>query len=78
MGRPPKLPDSELVTLAVAQALLGFASEARWLWAVPVRFPGAFRQLPGQSGYNRRLRPSALTRSPGRWPTPRSTSGKCS
>ena len=56
MGRPPKLTDAELVTLAVAQALLGFTSEARWLRFLPVRMPGAFRYLPGQSGYNRRLR----------------------
>ncbi|MEU7787284.1 IS982 family transposase [Amycolatopsis sp. NPDC049159] len=55
-GRPPKLTDAELVTLAVAQALLGFASEARWLRFLPARMPGAFRCLPGQSGYNRRLR----------------------
>ncbi|GAB1509153.1 hypothetical protein JCM33774_11940 [Actinophytocola sp. KF-1] len=53
MGRPPRLTDAELVTLAVAQALLGFTSEARWLRS---RMPGAFRYLPGQSGYNRRLR----------------------
>lgn len=56
MGRPPKLTDAELVTLAVAQALLGFTSEARWLRFLPARMPGAFRYLPGQSGYNRRLR----------------------
>ncbi|EST36075.1 hypothetical protein N566_16695 [Streptomycetaceae bacterium MP113-05] len=31
LGRPPRLSDSELVCLAVAQALLGFTSEARWL-----------------------------------------------
>lgn len=31
MGCPPQLSDAELVTLAVAQALLGFRSEARWL-----------------------------------------------
>ncbi len=31
LGRPPQLTDSELVCLAVAQALLGFESEARWL-----------------------------------------------
>jgi hypothetical protein len=28
-GRPPRLSDSELLTLAVAQALLGVHSEAR-------------------------------------------------
>ena len=31
VGIAPKLSDAELVTLAVLQALLGFASEARWL-----------------------------------------------
>lgn len=29
LGRPPQLTDSELVCLAVAQAMLGFASESR-------------------------------------------------
>ncbi|SDP94193.1 hypothetical protein SAMN05421507_12350 [Lentzea jiangxiensis] len=56
IGRPPKPTDAELITLAVAQALLRFTSEARWLRFLPARMPGAFRYLPGQSGYNRRLR----------------------
>jgi hypothetical protein len=34
-GRPPKLSDAELLTLAVAQELLGVRSEARWLRFVP-------------------------------------------
>ena len=34
-GRPAKLSDAELLTLAVAQALLGIRSEARWLRFVP-------------------------------------------
>ena len=55
-GRPPKLTDAELLTLAVAQALLGIDSEARWLRLIPERLPGAFPYLPGQSGYNKRLR----------------------
>ncbi|HEU5108274.1 MAG TPA: IS982 family transposase [Micromonosporaceae bacterium] len=55
-GRPPKLSDAELLTLAVAQALLGIRSEARWLRFVPRHLPGAFPYLPGQSGYNKRLR----------------------
>ena len=55
-GRHPRLTDSELLTLAVAQVLLGVHSEARWLRLVPQALPGAFPYLPGQSGYNKRLR----------------------
>jgi hypothetical protein len=55
-GRHPRLTDSELLTLAVAQVLLGVRSEARWLRLVPQALPGAFPYLPGQSGYNKRLR----------------------
>ena len=40
----------------MAQALLGFTSEARWPRFLPLRMPSALRYLPGQSGYNRRLR----------------------
>jgi hypothetical protein len=56
VGRPPKLTDAELATLAVAQVLLGVRSEARWLRFVDRALPGAFPYLPGQSGYNKRLR----------------------
>jgi hypothetical protein len=55
-GRPPRLTDAELVTLAVARALPGIRSEARWLRFVPGHLPGAFPYLPGQSGYNKRMR----------------------
>jgi hypothetical protein len=55
-GRRPRLTDSELLTLATAQALLGIHSEACWLRLVPTALPGAFPYLPGQSGYNKRLR----------------------
>jgi len=56
IGRRPRLTDAELLTLAVAQVLLGIRSEARWLRLVPAALPGAFPYLPGQSGYNKRLR----------------------
>jgi len=56
MGRPPKLSDAELLTLAVAQVMLGVRSEARWLRFVPRALPAAFPYLAGQSGYNKRLR----------------------
>ena len=42
MGTPPLLSDSELVCLAVAQALLGYHSEARWLRYANRRMSGMF------------------------------------
>jgi len=60
-GRRPRLTDSELLTLAVAQVLLAVHSEARWVRLVPEALPGAFAYLPGQSGYNKRLRKLAPT-----------------
>jgi hypothetical protein len=58
-GRPPKLSDAELVCLAVAQVLLGCHSERRWLRFVGRRLGHLFPYVPGQSGYNRRLRAAA-------------------
>lgn len=58
-GRPPRLSDSELVCLAVAQVLLGCNSERRWLRFVGSRLGHLFPYLPGQSGYNKRLRAAA-------------------
>ncbi|MEE1671487.1 IS982 family transposase [Streptomyces sp. WAC07094] len=56
MGRPPVLTDSELVCIAVAQAMLGFTSEAHWLRYARKHLRGLFPYLPQQSGYNKRLR----------------------
>ncbi len=56
VGIAPKLTDAELVTLAVMQALLGFVSEARWLRHAGRHLRHLFPYLPGQSGYNKRLR----------------------
>lgn len=56
LGRPPKLTDAEVVTLAVAQALLGINSEARWLRVADTRLAGAFSVPADPLAYNRRLR----------------------
>ncbi len=42
--------------LAVAQALLGYASESHWLRAARRRLGHLFPYLPKQPGYNKRLR----------------------
>ena len=59
IGLQPQLSDAELVTLAVMQALLGYPSEARWIRHAHARLGHLFSYLPGQSGYNRRLRAAA-------------------
>jgi hypothetical protein len=58
-GLQPRLTDAELVTLAVMQALLGYPSEARWIRHARAHLGHLFSYLPGQSGYNRRLRAAA-------------------
>jgi Transposase DDE domain len=60
-GICPQITDAELVTVAVMQALLGFGSEARWLRFARKSLRGLFPYLPGQSGYNKRLRKLAVT-----------------
>jgi hypothetical protein len=55
-GRPPKLSDAELVCLAVAQVLLGVRSERHWLRFARDRLGHLFPYVPGQAGYNKRLR----------------------
>jgi Transposase DDE domain len=56
VGIAPKLSDAELICLAVLQALLGFTSETRWLRYATTHLVGMFPYVPGQSGYNKRLR----------------------
>jgi hypothetical protein len=58
-GRRPKLSDAELVCLAVAQVLLGARSERHWLRFARDRLGHLFPYLPGQAGYNKRLRAAA-------------------
>lgn len=56
VGRPPKISDSELITLAVAQILLDCHSERRFLRLAHQRLGHLFPYLPLQPGYNKRLR----------------------
>lgn len=57
-GRRPRLSDSELLTLAVAQVLLGYHSERRWIRHVHTNpaLQGMFPYLPHQPGYHKRLK----------------------
>jgi Transposase DDE domain len=75
-GRKPQLDDAELLCLAVAQHLLGIASERRWIRYARENLAGLFPRLPGQSGYGKRLRRSGgllaqviteLARDSGSW-----------
>lgn len=59
IGLQPRLTDAELVTLAVMQALLGYTSESRWIRHARAHLGHLFHYLPGQPGYNRRLRAAA-------------------
>ncbi len=58
-GRPPKLTDSELITLAIAQVFLGIANDRQFLALARWRLGHLFPQLLDQSQYNRRLRAAA-------------------
>ncbi len=60
VGIEPKLADAELLTLAVLQVLAGFANEAHWLRHASKALGHLFPYLPGQAGYNKRLRKSAV------------------
>lgn len=55
-GRKPVLSDAELLCLAVAQQLLGVASERHWIRYDRANLAGMFPHIPGQSGYGKRLR----------------------
>lgn len=60
VGIAPKLSDAELLTLAVMQALLGHGNETGWLRYAGKHLSHMFPYLPGQAGYNKRLRKSAM------------------
>ncbi|MBT2512520.1 IS982 family transposase [Arthrobacter sp. ISL-30] len=55
-GRKPVLTDAELLCLLVAQQLLGFSSETRWIRYARAHLRPMFPGIPGQSGYNKRIR----------------------
>src|SRR6266498_2425831 len=55
-GRPAKISDAELVSLAVCQAAMGISSDRQFLGLVERILPGWFPHVPEQSQYNRRLR----------------------
>jgi len=55
-GRPPKLSDSELITLAIAQVMLAMPNDRQFLALARWRLSHLFPKLIDQSGYNRRLR----------------------
>jgi len=55
-GFDPAISDAEMITLAVMSALLGYTSERRWLRYAHANLTAMFPRLPGQSGYNKRLR----------------------
>lgn len=55
-GRKPRLSDTEVLCLTVAQHLLGIASERRWVRFAHQHLRGLFPYLPGQSGYSKRIR----------------------
>jgi len=56
LGRPPRISDSELICLAIAQVLLDCPTERRFLRLARTRLGHLFPYLPGQSGFNKRLR----------------------
>jgi hypothetical protein len=55
-GRRPALSEAELLCLVVAQHLLGYSSETRWIRYARTHLRGMFPGIPNQSGYNKRTR----------------------
>jgi hypothetical protein len=61
VGLAPQISDAEMITLSVVQSLQGFTSERRWLRHARDHLRHLFPYLPGQSGYNKRLRALTVT-----------------
>lgn len=56
-----RVTDAEVVTLSVAQAIMGIPSDRRFLKVAAKRLAHLFPRLPGQSGYHKRRRRLADT-----------------
>jgi hypothetical protein len=56
VGRPVRITDSELICLAIAQVLLDCPNERRFLRLAKQRLAHLFPYIPGQAGFNKRLR----------------------
>lgn len=55
-GRPPRITDAELITLAIAQVFMGLPNDRQFLALAAYRLGHLFPYLPKQPGYNKRLR----------------------
>ena len=55
-GRPPRINDASVIALAVAQVFLDCPNERRFLRLARGRLGHLFPYMPGQSGYNKRVR----------------------
>lgn len=55
-GRPPRITDAELITLAIAQVFLGVPNDRQFLAQASYRLGHLFPYLPKQPAYNKRLR----------------------
>ena len=56
LGRPPRISDASVIALAVGQVFLDCPNERRFLRFARARFGHLFPYVPGQSGYNKRVR----------------------
>jgi hypothetical protein len=56
VGIAPKTSDSEAITLAVLQVVLGHHGERRWIRSVKRHLTCYFPRVPNGPGYNKRLR----------------------
>src|SRR5437867_12313611 len=50
-GRPPRITDAELITLAIAQVFMGLPNDRQFLALAGYRLSHLFAYLPRQSGY---------------------------